>query len=136
VLGTRFVLALHPFTLGAPAQTQAALSEDLNVRRHLADEARNAGRWGAERFGPGKNYMVPWSKIVYHLNGLWTALPVAADPDLLVWASRNKVDYIVLENKGERSGMEPGHIPGLEHAGRYRSASFPYSVDFYRLSAR
>jgi 4-amino-4-deoxy-L-arabinose transferase-like glycosyltransferase len=133
VIGARFLFALHPVSLG-PSAPPAAPSADIAARRSLAEEARKAGQWGATRFGPGKNYMVPWSKIVYYLDGLWTAWPVADFPQLLDYGRRNGADYLVVEMVGEESMAEPAKPPyGLELAGLYRSDSSPYAAAFYRL---
>jgi 4-amino-4-deoxy-L-arabinose transferase-like glycosyltransferase len=133
VLGARFIFALHPFSLAQTVPLPIAPSTDVSTRYSLNEEARKAGQFGAQRFGPGKNYMASWGKIVYYLNGLWTALPVADDQELLAYARRNRVDYIVLESKGKQSMAEPGPLPGLELEARYRSSSYPYSADFYRV---
>ena len=100
----------------------------------MAEEARKAGLWGAAQFGPGKNYMVGWSKIIYYLDGLWTAWPVADYLQLIGYARRNKVDYLVEELVGPESMSEPTKPPyGLELAGLYRSETSQYAAVFYRL---
>ncbi len=133
VIGIRFILPLHPLSLG-PTPPPPAPNADIAQRRALAEEARKAGEWGARRFGPGKNYMVIWSKIVYYLDGLWTAWPVAAYPELMAYARRNEVDFLVVELVGQESMGEPEPPPpGLELAGIYRSADAPYAAAFYRL---
>ena len=135
-IGARFHLALHPFSLGKSAPSPIAPTTDVSNRLNMAEEARKAGQWGARRFGPGKNYMVMWSKIVYYLDGLWTARPIADYNELLAYAQQNGVDYIVVELVGEQSKIEPGQAPGLEHAARYQSSTYPYAVDFYRVLRR
>jgi 4-amino-4-deoxy-L-arabinose transferase-like glycosyltransferase len=133
IIGARFILAVHPVSLG-PSLPPPALSADIASRQSLAEEARKAGQWGVGRFGPGKNYMVRWSKIVYYLDGLWTAWPVTDYPQLIAYARRNGVDYLVVELVGAESMAEPEKPPyGLELAGLYRSASSPYAAAFYRL---
>ena len=133
LVGARFLFALHPVSLG-PSAPPAAPSADIATRRNMAEEARKAGQWGVERFGPGKNYMVPWSKIVYYLDGLWTAWPVTDYPHLIAYARRNGVDYLVVEQVGEGSMGEVENPPfGAELAGIYRSTGYPYAVAFYRL---
>lgn len=128
-ISARLLLAMHAKTAPAPP------SAEISVRRNLAEEARKAGEWGARRFGPGKNYMVPWSRIVYYLNGLWTPYPVADFSDVLVFARNNRADYIVVEMVGDIAPLEvlvrtPG---GIEFAELYRSSSSPYAVAFYRI---
>jgi hypothetical protein len=100
----------------------------------MVEEVKKAGQWGASRFGPGKNYMVRWNKIVYNLDGLWTAFPVAEVPQIVDYARRNGVDYIVLEQNAPPSRSALQNPPnGLEVAGLYRSDGFPYVVVFYRV---
>jgi 4-amino-4-deoxy-L-arabinose transferase-like glycosyltransferase len=134
IIGVRFILALYPVSFGPPGPP-AKPSADIAMRRSLAEEARQAGQWGAQHFGPGKNYMVSWSKIVYYLDGLWTAFPVADYREVLKYARGNGVDYIVVELMGGESREDPGRPPyGLELAGLYKSAANPYAVAFYRLT--
>lgn len=133
-IGGRFIFALHPFSPGGTPPAPPAPSAEISIRRNLAEEARKAGLWGARRFGPGKNYMVPWSKIIYYLDGRWTAFPVAGYPEMLDYARRNGVDYIVVEMVGENSMPEPEKPPyGLQLAEFYRSDTSPYAVAFYRV---
>lgn len=137
VIGARLLHALHPFSLGSTAPSSIAPSTDVSSRLNMAEEARKAGEWGAQQLGPGKNYMSFWSKIIYHLDGFWTALPVADYQEILDYARLNQVDYIVKEMAGEQSLSEPeGAAPGLELALRYRSDTFPYGVNFYRVLPR
>ena len=132
-IGTRYYLAVHPVSLGSAAAVSSAPSSDIAARLNLADEARKAGQWGARRFGSGKNYMAAWSKIIYYLDGSWTALPVAEYQDLLAYARLNGVDFVVVELAGEQSRLAPEQAPGLEVAARYLSSTYPYAVVFYRV---
>lgn len=137
VIGARFLFALHPFSLASAAPSPIAPSAEISFRQSMAEEARKAGEWGALQLGSGKNYMVFWSKIVYHLNGLWTALPVADYREILEYARVNQVDYIVTELAGEESMAQPeSPPPGLELALSYRSATYPYKVNFYKVLPR
>jgi len=137
VIGARFLFALHPFSLGSAAPSSVAPSAEISGRRNMAEEARKAGAWGARQFGPGKNYMAAWSKIVYHLDGLWTALPVAGNEEVIDYARRNGVDFIVEEVVGEQNMAEPeGLATGLRLAAHYRSDSYPYAVNFYQVLPR
>ena len=133
IIGARFYYARHPMAFSSAMPAAAVPSADIANRLNLADEQRKAGQWGAMQFGPGKNYMVPWSKIIYPLDGIWTAFPVAGVEDLLGYARANGVDYIVIELVGEQSRIEPAQVAGLALAARYRSDTFPYAVAFYRL---
>ena len=120
-------------TVAAPA----AASADPTDRHQLAVEARKAGQWGALRFGPGKNYMADgWTKMPYYLDGLWTEYPVASYLATLAFARRQGVDYFVVERVGEGSKAQPDYAPGLAHEARYRSDSYPYVVDFYRILSK
>lgn len=130
LLTLRFGLAMRP----APAPPP---SSELSMRRSLGEEAKLAGEWGARRFGPGRNYMVPWSKIIYYLDGFWTAFPVAGYPEVLAFARRHGVDYVVMELPGEYDLREVENAPpGMAFADLYRSATSSYAVAFYRVLGR
>ena len=129
VIMVRFQVALNPKSSPAPSANNMA-------RLSLAEESRKAGLWAAHRFGPGKNYMVSWSKIIYYLNGLWTPYPVADYGEVLAFARANRVDFIVMEIVGERYSIEQlmKTPPGIQLADLYVSTTLPYAVAFYRLT--
>lgn len=105
-----------------------------NVRLKYADEARKSGQWAAAHYGAGKNYMVSWNKMIYYLDGLWTALPVATPNEIYAYAIRNRVDLLVFEvTQPEIPDMELiSAAPGFALDSIYHSDSFPYRVAFYR----
>ena len=115
---------------GAKVNADAGRTARLNY----ADEARKAGLWAAATFGPGKNYMVAWNKMIYYLNGLWTPEPVAGAMEIYKFAASNHVDLFVKEV------FEPGISdvdlksgpPGFKLAQIYRSDSPDYRVAFYQ----
>lgn len=114
----------------------APITSELSARRSLAEEQKSAGQWARRRFGPGHNYMSPWSKIVYHLDGLWTALPVASLPEILSYGRANGAEYLVVEMRGETLDDRAlgGMVPTATFAGVYRSSTSPYAAAFYLLS--
>jgi 4-amino-4-deoxy-L-arabinose transferase-like glycosyltransferase len=128
VLATRFQWAMR--TAAAPPPVNA----EVSGRRSMAAEAKRAGEWGARRFGPGVNYLVPWSRIVYYLDGYWTPMPVAALEDILMFGRRNGAQLLVLEMNADVPDAELTRpIPGLALVDVYRSDTVPYAVAFYRL---
>lgn len=131
-IGARFVHARHPFALETH-EAAAGPSSDVSGRALANEEARKAGLYAVTRFGAGKNYMATWGKIVYHLEGEWTALPVAADTDVLNYARRNGVDYVVVELLGPSAAGEVPVPRGFELAGVYRSLLVKYTAAFYRV---
>lgn len=78
--------------------------------------------------------MVPWNKMIYYLNGLWTALPVATTLETYVYAIRNRVDLLVFEvTEPEVPDSELiSAAPGFALDSIYHSGSSPYRVAFYR----
>jgi hypothetical protein len=92
-----------------------------------------------QKFGPRRNYMLQWNKMIYYLDGLWTPMPITGYRRMLEFARHNKVDYIVLEYSGGAfaDSMRRGAIPppGLSLAGIYRSEDFEYCAAFYEFSA-
>ncbi|HEY6837882.1 MAG TPA: glycosyltransferase family 39 protein [Geobacteraceae bacterium] len=113
------------------ASSAPVANSEVSARRSMAGEAKKAGEWAVRRFGPGRNYMVPWSRLVYYLDGYWTALPVAGIGEIVAYARREKVELLALEMGGE--GEAPPPLPGFELVDLYRAESYPYAVAFYRL---
>jgi 4-amino-4-deoxy-L-arabinose transferase-like glycosyltransferase len=113
-----------------------AVPEDASrsARLHYAEDARKSGQWAAAHYGAGKNYMVPWNKMIYYLDGLWTALPVAPLEEVHAYAIRNRVDLLVLEVSEPAfpdSGLASA-APGFALDSIYHSDTTPYRVAFYR----
>jgi 4-amino-4-deoxy-L-arabinose transferase-like glycosyltransferase len=104
------------------------------ARLNYAEDARKAGQWAAARYGAGKNYMVPWNKMIYYLNGLWTALPVASQQATYAYAIRNRVDLLVFEIAEPEipDSALAGAAPGFKLDSVYHSETSPYRVAFYR----
>ncbi len=118
-------------TSGIPAPQPSA---EIMARRSYAVEAEKAGLWIAQTLGPGHNYMVPWSKLIYPLNGLWTAAPVADYPRLHAFAVRQGAEFYLEEMDGsvpvEQIKATP---PGLTFVTMYRSPQSGYTVAVYRF---
>jgi hypothetical protein len=109
-------------------------SAEVVLRRAYAAEAEKAGQWIAQKFGPGHNYMVPWSKLIYPLNGLWTAAPVAEYAQLHAFALKQGAEFYLVETDGsltlEQISQTP---PGLNFVTMYRSPQTGYTVAIYRF---
>ena len=118
-------------TMDKPAAPEGA---SRNVRLNYTEEARKSGQWAAAHYGAGKNYMVSWNKMIYYLDGLWTALPVAAPIEINAYAIRNHVDLLVFEvTEPEIPDLELiSAAPGFALDSIYHSDSSPYRVAFYR----
>lgn len=101
----------------------------------FAEETKNAALMARDLFGPGRNYLVPWNKMIYYLDGLWTAEPLTDFPNLMQFIYRNKVDYIVREM--EQQGVSDADLaitpPGIRVAAVYRSPRINYMVVFYQV---
>jgi 4-amino-4-deoxy-L-arabinose transferase-like glycosyltransferase len=112
---------------------QKPVPQKASAKASLAEDARKAGQWAAAHYGAGKNYMVAWIKIIYYLNGLWTALPVAWPEEVYLYALRNKVDVLVLEVPPALSDEAlSGAVPGFLLDSIYHSETSPYRVAFFR----
>jgi len=135
VLGGRFYLSLHPPDSGKAVQ----LSEANILRLNNAKVSSELGRLAYQRFGPGKNYMAPWSKFVYYLDGFWTPLPIATDGEIQKYALAHQVDYLVVEANSleEIQNLYKREAPpGFEVTGILRSERYNYALGFYRLRGR
>jgi len=119
-----------------PNSVSVAVAPELSARRSYAVEQQHAGAWAVQQFGVGANYMASWSKIIYYLNGTWTAFPVASLEETLAYAQKNRADYLVLEMMGETLATPEltKLIPGVTLAGVYRSSGISYAAAFYRIT--
>ncbi len=111
-------------------------SKILEARHTYAADAEKAGRWIAENLGQGHNYMVPaYSKLIYHLNGLWTAEPVADFEKLHAFAIREGAEYYIAELNGPVPMEEVTKVPqGLRFETMYRAPESGYTVVVYRFT--
>ena len=140
ILALNFRLMAFPINLfsspdkgGIKAQQASA---EILARRSYAADADNAGRWISQTLGAGHNYMVPWSKLIYPLNGLWTAMPVAEYPQLHAFAEKEGAEYLLVERDNAASAeqlMETAP-PGLKFVTMYRSPTSDYAVVVYRFT--
>jgi hypothetical protein len=133
-----FRLTAFPLQL-FPAQEKNSIaapqpSAEILARRSYAADAEKAGLWIAQTLGPGHNYMVPWSKLIYPLNGLWTAAPVADYDRLHAFAMSQGAEFYLAELDGavpvEQIKLTP---PGLQFVTMYRSPQSGYTVAVYRF---
>ena len=111
-------------------------SASIKSRQTYAVDAEKAGRWIAGKLGQGHNYMVPaFSKLIYPLNGFWTATPVADYERLHAYAISEGAEYFVAELDGsvpiEKITTVP---PGLRFETMYRSPESGYTVAVYRFT--
>jgi len=132
VIGT---ITLSYYTALYPRKDQqAAPSTFNNLRANEAMVSKELGMLAAQRFGPGRNYMVKWSKLVYYLDGYWTALPLAPYEEILKYARDHKVEYLVFEARTtEEMDQFNYRFPGLELVDLLSSQTYYYKIGFYRL---
>jgi 4-amino-4-deoxy-L-arabinose transferase-like glycosyltransferase len=107
----------------------------INARQSIKDleraDAKKAAEYGLRLLGPGNNYMISWSPLVYYLNGFWTARPVASLQEQLDYARENNVDYYVLDASFDDIALLD--LPGLQMVGLYISEKTSLKVGFYRI---
>jgi hypothetical protein len=79
--------------------------------------------------------MVPWSKLIYPLDGLWTAMPVAEYPQLHAFAEREGAEFLLVE-RDETASVEQlmEAPPGLKYVTMYRAPQSGYTVAVYRFT--
>ena len=140
LLAVYFRLKAFPLHVFAARENKSGVavsqpSAAIKSRQAYAVDAENAGRWIAQTLGPGHNFMVPWSKLIYHLNGLWTATPVAEYPQLHAFALSQGAEFFLVEMDSsvpvEQIKATP---PGLAFVTMYRSPQSDYTVAVYRFT--
>jgi hypothetical protein len=110
---------------------------EIDVRRLYTADAEKAGRWIAEKFGPGHNYMVPWSKLIYHLDGLWTAAPIAEYERFHAFALSQGAECYLAETNNTVPIEKLTEVPpGLRFETIYRSPQSDYAVAVYKFIPR
>lgn len=125
---------LMPLNTDISGSIDIRKASNIIPKASVAEDARKAGQWAAAHYGAGKNYMIPWSRLIYYLNGLWTALPVAEPEEIYIYALRNKVDVLVIEGPDPSisdSDLADG-APGFTLDSIYHSETTPYRVAFYK----
>ena len=119
-----------------PEKNRPETGSQPNIERaNYGNSRKELGEAAYRRFGPGRNYMAKWSKLIYYLNGTWTAYPLAPYSKLLEYAKKHKVDYIVVESQNpEEMPTLKTPPPGLELVEILESRQYVYTVAFYKLA--
>ena len=105
------------------------------MKNAIRAEAKMAGEYGLQLLGPGNNYMISWSPLIYYLNGYWTARPVTSAAEQIAYARRNNVDYFVfdIQDSNFTTNTMMTLDPELQIVGLYLSKNTPLKVGFYRI---
>lgn len=123
-LSTIFIVIVFIYSYTSYTKTTNKPSAYVSMKGNYERAQKNAAVWAKKFLKPNANYMLPWSKIIYFLDGKWILLPESDYNGLYWYAKKNKVDYIVVEVEG-RGGeaaiiAELGNVPFLEIVGVYR----------------
>lgn len=118
------------------AEKPAPQSVVNQERGNAVDEAREAALMARRIFGPNRNYMVTWNKMIYYLDGFWTADPITDHYNTsLAYARQNGVEFIVKEYFNEHPSDEAiAQTPqGIRVGAVYRSPRFNYTAVFFEV---
>jgi hypothetical protein len=128
-------VGLHFFHSLYPNPQPAPLNSGQSLKNEIRAEAKKAGEYGFRLLGPGNNYMISWSPLIYYLNGYWTARPVASTAGQIAYARRNHVDYFVfdIQDPSFTTNTMMTLDPELQIVGLYVSQNTPLKVGFYRI---
>ncbi len=132
IIGVRFYLSFHPLD----RQEGKRASKDIVRRAQNAEVCKDLGVLAYQRLGAGNNYLANWSKLVYHLDGIWTAMPLATGEELHKYALANKVDYLVIEAHSPeeiKTLIEQVDPVGFKLEGILKSVAYIYAIGFYRV---
>lgn len=124
------------YTVTLKLQPPAANQDSQSNRTVYANENIKAAKLIRARLGPGRNYMLSWNKMIFELDGLWTAEPVADYVSRLRYAVRNKVDFYLIEFSSQDVTKTDLMIPppGMSLEMIYQSPETDYNVVVYRLN--
>lgn len=119
-----FTIAIVIFSFYSYIKTQKKPSAYISMKGNYVTAQKNAAKWAKNFLKANANFMMPWSKLIYFLDGKWTLLPMTDYNRLYWYAKKNKVDYLVIEGetKAEENMIlnEVSTIPFFEIAGVYR----------------
>jgi len=129
LIGGRYVYRLIP-AAGHPGPMSLKNIE----KAQYADVTRNLGMAARSFFGPGRNYMAKWSKTIYYLDGRWTPFPLGSHDDVIAYARKHTVDYIVLEiNDPQKMKSVHNPLPGVSLVKTFESQEYIYMLAFFRV---
>lgn len=132
-----FVVAISLYHLWVMTGKELQGSKKTYVQRKhaFALETKKAGEWARKNLPAGANYMSEWSRLVYYLDGRWTGKPHTDYNQMIRYARKYNVDYIVYEvnNKRVYQRYKSMNTKEMEYAGSYESDQLPYYVIFFRL---
>jgi len=130
LIAGRFLWPQLPVSVVSPMTT-------ASPRQQVAEAQKKAGEWALNTFGSGHRYSMPWSKLVYYLDGYWVASPMADYSAQLSYLWRHRAEFVVTELTGEEvfenMASPPPAPPGMELAGAYQSPDIAYRAVFYRV---
>lgn len=92
-----FVIAVVLYSHYCYIKTIKTPSSFISMKGNYVTAQKNAALWAKKFLKANANYMMPWSKLIYFLDGKWTLLPLTDYNRLYWYAKKHKVDYLVLE---------------------------------------
>lgn len=129
ILATALVLttAYHIWIVFWQPVPQTVVSYQQN-KSSVSEEIKKAGAWARQIIPENATYMARWTRLPFYLRGRWIALPDADLSEILQYARKNSVGYMLIEsnNPATVSELEKLHIPGLGYIGTYQGPSIGY----------
>lgn len=107
-----------------------------NEKSTISEETRKAGAWARKILPDDATYMAPWARLPFYLQGRWIAMPEADLDEMLRYARKNSVNYLLIESRdalAARQLANPG-IPGVSYVGTYASQTINYYCTILNLA--
>ena len=112
-------------------------SHRAKMKLMLIQERERAGLWAQKQYKNNPVYMLQWNKLAYYLGGRWIPMPLARYDQIIAFAKKNKVEYLVFEARGEKEKWAISRFlnnQDLIPAGIYQGEKLTnYYTLFYKL---
>lgn len=115
--------------------------KEENVKKYMqskstvAQEVKKAGKWVRSVIPQDATYMAQWTRLPFYLVGRWVGLPETDFNNLLKYAKRNKVSYLLVESgsMGDVVQLASQNLPGTKYLGSYSATNGGYFCSILKL---
>lgn len=128
------ICSYHIWVVSWRSAPQTVVSYQKN-KSTIAEETKKAGAWARQIIPADATYMVQWTRLPFYLQGRWIAMPAADLDDVLLYARKNSVRYLLIESGDvvTASQLANAAIPGVTYVGSYAARSGNYFCSLLRL---
>jgi len=134
VAAVALITVYHLWIVAWQPAPQSVVTYQKN-KSSASEETKKAGAWARQLIPENAAYMARWTRLPFYLRGKWIPLPDADLGEILQYARKNGVAYMLIEsdNPLTASELEKSSIPGIGYVGTYRGQSIDYYCTLLNL---